>query len=123
MKANKRQRIRGWYLVGGLAALVLLSLASTGSGAFARTPCGGAEHSYKPGVPHTAFTPGNLVIYRVGDGSTSLTNTGNPVFLDEYTTAGTLVQSIVLPTVPSGSNRRLIASGTAITEGLLVRSS
>src|SRR5262245_32934423 len=59
------------------------------------------------------FTPGNLVVYRTGSGSGSLLNTGNPVFLDEYTPAGALVQSIPLPTASSGANRRLIASGTA----------
>ncbi|MCS6852422.1 MAG: cadherin-like domain-containing protein, partial [Gemmataceae bacterium] len=69
-----------------------------------------------------AFTPGNLVIYRVGDGSGALTNAATPVFLDEYTTAGTLVQSIPLPTTVSGSHRRLTASGTATSEGLLTLS-
>ena len=68
------------------------------------------------------FTPGNLVVYRVGDGSGSLLNTGNPVFIDEFTTAGTLVQSIPLPTETIGANKRLIASGTATSEGLLTRS-
>ncbi len=68
------------------------------------------------------FTPGNLVIYRVGSGTGSLINTGNPVFLDEYTPAGVLVQSIPLPTEISGAHRRLVASGTATTEGLLTRS-
>ena len=68
------------------------------------------------------FTPGNLVIYRVGDGSASLANTGNAVFLDEYTPAGTLVQSVALPTVASGANKPLVASGTATSEGLLTLS-
>src|SRR5262245_44239827 len=124
MKTNKRLRVRGWYPIGGLAALVLVSLVLTSGGAFARIPGGGAERSYsaKPGAPHAAFTPGNLVIYRVGDGGTSLVNTGNPVFLDEYTTSGTLVQSIALPIVASVSDRRFIASGSATSEGLLTRS-
>lgn len=65
------------------------------------------------------FTLGNLVIYRVGTGTGSLVNTGNPVFLDEYTAAGTLVQSIAVPTTVSGNNWQLIASGTATSEGLL----
>ena len=69
-----------------------------------------------------AFTPGNLVIYRVGDGSGSLVNTGNAVFVDEYTPAGVLVQSIALPTTDSGANQSLIASGTATSEGLLTLS-
>src|SRR5215467_4285783 len=68
------------------------------------------------------FTPGNVVVYRVGTGSGSLVNTGNPVFLDEFTPAGALVQSIALPTSPSGGNQALIASGTATSEGLLTRS-
>ena len=72
----------------------------------------------QPANPHAAFTPGNLVIYRVGDGTSPLAGTGNPVFLDEYTTAGTLVQSIPMPTTVVGANRRLVAGGTATSEGL-----
>jgi uncharacterized repeat protein (TIGR01451 family) len=68
------------------------------------------------------FTPGNLVIYRVGTGAAALAGTGTAVFLDEYTPTGTLVQSIALPTTTVGSNRRLVASGTATTEGFLTRS-
>ncbi|MEI7658050.1 MAG: hypothetical protein WCK33_08300 [Phycisphaerae bacterium] len=74
-------------------------------------------------VAGTAFagpiTNGNLVVYRVGTGSGTLVNTGNAVFLDEYTPAGTLVQSIAMPTTVSGSNKQLIASGTASSEGFL----
>jgi Protein of unknown function (DUF3616) len=69
-----------------------------------------------------AFTPGNVVVYRVGDGVAALGNTGNAVFLDEYTPGGTLVQSIPLPTTATGSQRQLIASGTATSEGLMTRS-
>jgi predicted extracellular nuclease len=69
------------------------------------------------------FTPGNLVIYRVGAGAPdTLTNTGNPVFLDEYTPSGTLVRSLALPTTASGPQRQCIASGTASSEGMLTRS-
>jgi len=64
-----------------------------------------------------AFTPGNLVVCRVGTGSGSLINTGNEVFVDEYTTAGALVQSIAMPS--TGGGPKLIASGTASSEGLL----
>lgn len=69
-----------------------------------------------------AFTPGNLVVYRVGAGAVNLVSTGSPVFLDEYSPAGALVQSIALPTVADGSNRPLVASGTSYSEGLLSRS-
>ncbi len=65
------------------------------------------------------ITPGDLLIYRVGDGTGNLVNTGNAVFLDEYTTSGTLVQSIEMPTATSGTTNALIASGTATSEGLL----
>jgi hypothetical protein len=69
-----------------------------------------------------AFTPGNLVLVRVGDGSTALVNTGNPAFLDEYTPAGALVQSVPLPTAAAGPQFPLILGGTASTEGLITRS-
>jgi len=59
-----------------------------------------------------------LVIYRAGDGSAALGTTATPVFLDEYTTAGTLVQSISLPSSGSGS---LTAVGNATTEGIISR--
>jgi len=68
------------------------------------------------------FTLGNLVVYRVGDGSASLNGNATAVFLDEYTPAGGLVQSIPMPTTVNGSNRRLTASGSATTEGFLTRS-
>lgn len=69
------------------------------------------------------FTPGNLAIYRVGTGTGNLVNTGNPVFIDEYTAAGALVQSIAMPTAASGSSYPLISSGTATSEGGLTLSS
>ena len=43
------------------------------------------------------FIGGDLVVYRVGDGTAALTNGGNPIFLDEYRPDGTLVQSIEMP--------------------------
>ena len=69
-----------------------------------------------------AFTPGNLVIYRVGDGAAALSANATPVFLDEYTPAGMLVQTIPMPTTLSGSNHPLVAGGTANSEGLPSRS-
>ncbi len=69
-----------------------------------------------------AFTAGDLVIYRVGTGTGSLTSAATAVYLDEYTTAGTLVQSVAMPTSVSGSNHMLTASGTATSEGELTLS-
>jgi PEP-CTERM motif len=63
-----------------------------------------------------AITPGNLVIYRVGDGSAALGTAATKVFLDEYTTSGTLVQTIAVS--PSGS-AALTAVGNATTEGII----
>src|SRR5207253_2226167 len=66
------------------------------------------------------FTPGNIVLYRVGDGAAALGSGGTAVFLDEYTPAGVFVQSVPMPT--TGASGRLVASGTATTEGFLTRS-
>jgi hypothetical protein len=68
-----------------------------------------------------SFTSGNIVVYRVGDGTATLTDNGNAVFLDEYTPSGSLVQSVALPTTASGSQKPLIASSD-VSEGLLARS-
>ena len=62
------------------------------------------------------------MIYRIGDGGAALTNAATAVFLDEYTPAGALVQSIAMPTAVVGSNRILTGSGTATSEGLLTLS-
>ncbi|HTZ85599.1 MAG TPA: hypothetical protein VMB05_02930 [Solirubrobacteraceae bacterium] len=69
-----------------------------------------------------SFTPGNVVVYRVGNGG-SLGGSAVPVFFDEFDTTGKLVQSVALPTAASGSNHRLTASGSATSEGLLTLSS
>ncbi len=75
-----------------------------------------------PPEAQAAFSTGNLVVVRVGDGAAALTNAAAAVFLDELTTAGTLVQSLALPTAISGANRALTLSGSATSEGGLSRS-
>lgn len=67
--------------------------------------------------------PDDLVVYRVGDGASALVATGNPVFLDELSQSGAAVRSIALPTTATGANHRLVASGTATSEGFITRSS
>ena len=57
-----------------------------------------------------------MVIYRVGDGSTTLSNAASQVSLLEVTTGGSVAQTINVPTT-GGS--RLTASGTAASEGKL----
>ena len=67
-----------------------------------------------------AFTTGNIVVERIGD--TAVSSAATPVYLDEYTTSGTLVQTIVIPASANGANRRLLNSGTATTVGGMTRS-
>jgi len=69
-----------------------------------------------------SFTPGNIVVVRIGDGSIALSGSAFPVFLEEYTITGTLVQVIQLPIVVSGSNRRFVLTGTSTSEGNLTLS-
>lgn len=68
------------------------------------------------------FTPGNIVVARVGDGSASLSAVATEVYLDEYTPAGVLVQSIGLPTSVSSTYRILTVSGNATSELGVTRS-
>lgn len=74
------------------------------------------------GRTNAAFTPGSVVIYRIGDGSGTLTNKSARVFLDEYSPAGVLLQSIPMPTTASGANGPLVAAGSASNEGMINRS-
>lgn len=78
-------------------------------------------------TPSTVVSPAgfrfnSVVVYRVGDGTSSLVNTGSPVFVDEYSSTGEFLQSIALRTTASGAQQPLIASGTASSEGYLTRS-
>jgi hypothetical protein len=68
------------------------------------------------------FTGGDLVVYRVGNGSAALDNSAAPVFLDEYTAAGTKLQSVALPTAAAEGNLPLTATGQSRSEGLIDRS-
>jgi hypothetical protein len=70
-----------------------------------------------PVTARAQFVPGNLVLDRLGDGTQTLANTGNSVFLDQYSPAGTLVNTVPIPS--SGAAGTLIQSGTATSEGAL----
>ncbi|RZK78955.1 MAG: hypothetical protein EOO92_10195 [Pedobacter sp.] len=71
----------------------------------------------------TAFTAGSISVLRVGDGSGTLGTSAAPVFIDEYSTSGTLIRSLALPTTVVGANRRLTLDGNTSSvssfEGLL----
>jgi hypothetical protein len=62
------------------------------------------------------FTSNNLVIYRAGDGVAALNNQPTPVFLDEFTRSGALIESIPV------STNNYSCSGVAVAEGLMTRS-
>lgn len=65
------------------------------------------------------FTPGDIIVYRVGDSTSPAgTSAATPVFLDEYTPTGTLVQSTALPST-NATGLALTDSGKASSGGLL----
>jgi hypothetical protein len=68
-------------------------------------------------VAHAQFTPGDLVVLRVGDGVNGLVNSTGPISLLELDTSGTVIGSPV--TIPGG-NGGLQISGVATSEGQLV---
>lgn len=68
------------------------------------------------------FQPDNLVVVRIGDGGAALVpGNAHKVFLDEYTTTGTLVRSRAMPVLAIGNNKRLTLSVSTSdhTEGYL----
>lgn len=68
------------------------------------------------------FVRGNLVLARVGDGQSSLTNAATAVVLEEIDTNGNLVSSLTLPVTENGGNHRHTNSGVATSELGLQRS-
>ncbi len=66
------------------------------------------------------IAPGHVVALRLGDGAAALGSAAAAVFLDEYTAAGSLVQTIALPTSAADA---ITNSGTATSEGFLNLSS
>ena len=89
-------------------------------------PIAGGLGLAAPGAAQAAlFTPGNLVVVRVGDGTTAtptLLSTAITTCLLEYTPGGTLVQTITLPTAASGTNAALTNTGSSNSDALLSRS-
>lgn len=67
-------------------------------------------------VAQVNLHPTNLVVLRGGDGAQALANAGSPIFLDQFTTNGTYVNTVWLP--DSGASA-FIQNGTSATEGFL----
>jgi hypothetical protein len=62
------------------------------------------------------MTPGNLVVLRVGNGSSTLNGNTRALSMEEITQAGSSVSSFSVPTSDSGSNYRMTLRGSAETE-------
>jgi len=73
-----------------------------------------------PLASQAQFARGNLVVLRVGDGASSLTNASTPVFLDEYTPTGSPVGTT--PLNATGPGNKLTNSGTSSSEGIMTLS-
>ncbi len=78
-----------------------------------------SKNPYAGNDSAAAFVAGNLVVLRAGDGTESLSSHGNSIFIDQFTTNGTLAGSIAIP--DHGTNALLI-SGSATSEGALTLS-
>jgi hypothetical protein len=70
-----------------------------------------------------SFQAGDLLVLRLDNGANTLTSAATAGYLDEYTTSGTLVQSVALPTLASGGNDALTFAGNSASEGQLRLSS
>jgi hypothetical protein len=102
-KISPVARCAAWGAQIAIAAFI----AVTGSNAFA-----------------AAFTPGDLVVERLGDGTETLSVLGNTIFFLEYSTTGTLVQTV---TIPDGSaaypgSPAMAEAGTGATTGCITLS-
>ena len=70
----------------------------------------------------SGITPGNVVVVRVGDGVSALSNAASAVFLEEFTQGGTPVQTIALPIATSGPNQPFVNAGSSTSEAFLNQS-
>jgi len=78
-----------------------------------------SQNSYAGNTSGSSFAAGNLAVLRIGDGAEALASSGNSVFIDQFTTNGTLAGSIA---IPDNATNALLVSGSASSEGALTRS-
>ena len=74
------------------------------------------------GTAALEFTAGNIVVCRVGTGTGSLSTSAAAVFLDEYTSGGSLVSSTAMPTANGAVQKAFTVAGSAQSECQLNRS-
>ena len=104
---------RGFAQLNGGGRRGLLVLLAASAAALAWAPQAGA----------TSLTPGDVVVERDGNGGVeALTSSATPVHLDEFGPLGGLAASLALPTEVSGSNKPLLDSGGATSDGDLTLS-
>jgi hypothetical protein len=77
------------------------------------------QNNYAGNSSSSPFVAGNLAVLRAGDATESLSSHGNSVFIDQFTTNGTLVSSLA---IPDNATNALLISGSASSEGALTRS-
>ncbi|HYG33502.1 MAG TPA: DUF3616 domain-containing protein, partial [Clostridia bacterium] len=65
------------------------------------------------------FSEGNLAVLRLGDGTASLSSASTSAHIDQFTPAGSYLNTI---TIPDTGSSALTYSGTAVSEGALTRS-
>jgi hypothetical protein len=63
-----------------------------------------------------AFVQDRIFVYRIGTGAAPLTANSEPVFIDQYTSAGMLVSSTPMPVAAAAANKPFTAT-TAALEG------
>ena len=124
LRATPRPRLDGRPHVGRTGLALTVSLALTGGAAIAVGTVGSsaAWADGSTASSTTGFTAGDVVVYRVGDGSTALSGAGAPIYLDEYSPTGTLLNTVAMPATAAGTDNPIVASGSASSEGGLTLS-
>jgi hypothetical protein len=115
--ADPRPPARRLLAAGACMAMTFGTVAALGS-----SPAHAAATAATISATSGGFTAGDVVVYRVGDGSSALSSSGTPIFLDEYSPTGSLLASQALPTTADGADKAIVASGSATSEGGLTLS-
>lgn len=100
------------------------STSGTGTSSPTASPSGTSSASTTPSPSGTgtrnSFFSTSLIALRVGDGSAPLSSNGNPVFLEEWTTSGSLLRTIAVnPNTNSYGGGCQVSSGAS--EGAITR--
>jgi hypothetical protein len=92
----------------GVASLALTDIQTSSNGTYILVTSNQFGHAQASGTLTVSASPehlstANLVVARIGDGAQTLSSsTGNTLYLDQYTTAGSYVNSIQIPDEGTG---------------------